>query len=193
MYFCWLCDDYGPLARYVKLRVAHAPGMPGTFSPPPTSNETAIKRSRHASRHVRDARAVMHVGIANMRWWGKRSRHSRGMRNTQFCVSDKRPIGVAELGHQLMDYNQVRAKSLSESWYVVNKNTYSNGILLLLSCLIHLRKCKIIFIFSIIAQYYPPYDLSYVCYVYRANDSFIGKVFKRRHMWRDTNTWTIRL
>ena len=26
---------------------------------------TACKRSRHASRHVRDARAVMHAGIAN--------------------------------------------------------------------------------------------------------------------------------
>ena len=26
---------YGPLARYVKLRVAHAPGILGTFSPPP--------------------------------------------------------------------------------------------------------------------------------------------------------------
>ena len=27
---------YGPLARYVKLRVVHVPGMPGTFfSPPP--------------------------------------------------------------------------------------------------------------------------------------------------------------
>ena len=26
---------HGPLSRYVKLRVAHAPGMPGTFSPPP--------------------------------------------------------------------------------------------------------------------------------------------------------------
>ena len=25
---------HGPLARYVKLRVTHAPGMPGTFSPP---------------------------------------------------------------------------------------------------------------------------------------------------------------
>ena len=25
----------GPFARYAKLRVAHAPGMPGTFSPPP--------------------------------------------------------------------------------------------------------------------------------------------------------------
>ena len=32
---------HGPLTRYVKLRVVHAPGMPGTFSPP-TSNETAI-------------------------------------------------------------------------------------------------------------------------------------------------------
>ena len=31
----------GPLARYAKLRVVHAPGMPGTFSPPPTSKETA--------------------------------------------------------------------------------------------------------------------------------------------------------
>ena len=28
-----------PLIRCVKLRVAHAPGMPGTFSPPPTSKE----------------------------------------------------------------------------------------------------------------------------------------------------------
>ena len=29
---------------------------------------TAGKRSRHASRHVRDARAVMHAGIANQRF-----------------------------------------------------------------------------------------------------------------------------
>ena len=29
---------------------------------------TAGKQSRHASRHVRDARAVMHVGIANYRF-----------------------------------------------------------------------------------------------------------------------------
>ena len=32
---------HGSLTRYVKLRVAHAPGMPGTFYPPPTSNEAA--------------------------------------------------------------------------------------------------------------------------------------------------------
>ena len=29
-----LCTFHGPLTRYVKLQVAHAPGMPGTFSPP---------------------------------------------------------------------------------------------------------------------------------------------------------------
>ena len=72
----------GPLIKYVKLRFAHAPGMPGTFSPPLTTKETASWRSR----------AVMHVGIANSQWRGKRSRHSRSMRNPQFYVSGKRPI-----------------------------------------------------------------------------------------------------
>ena len=38
------------------------------------------------------ARAVLHVGIANPRWQGKHSRHSRGMHNPQFHVSGKRPI-----------------------------------------------------------------------------------------------------
>ena len=30
-----LLNSHGPLTRYVKLQVAHVPGMPGTFSPPP--------------------------------------------------------------------------------------------------------------------------------------------------------------
>ena len=83
---------HGPLARYVILQVAHATGMSGTFSPPPTSKETASKRSRHASRHMPDACAVMHVGIANPPWRGKRSQYSRRMRNPQFHVSGKRPM-----------------------------------------------------------------------------------------------------
>ena len=37
---------------------------------------------------MRDARAVMHVGIANPRW-GKRSRYFRCMRNPQFYISGK--------------------------------------------------------------------------------------------------------
>ena len=45
------CMRYGPLTRYAKLRIAHAPE---TFSPPPTSKETTGERSRNASWHVRD-------------------------------------------------------------------------------------------------------------------------------------------
>ena len=52
------------LTRYVNLCVAFAPGISGTFTLPPTSQETASQRSRHASRHVL-------VGIANPLWWGK--------------------------------------------------------------------------------------------------------------------------
>ena len=32
---------HGPLSSFVELQVAHALGMPGTFSPPPTKEETA--------------------------------------------------------------------------------------------------------------------------------------------------------
>ena len=80
------------------MRVAHAPGIPGTFSPPPPSKETTSKRFRHASRHLRYARAVMHVGIANRQ--------------------------VRVLGHQLSHYADYRVKHkcskflwLSMIWY----------------------------------------------------------------------------
>ena len=61
-----MCDgSNGSLIRYVKFRCAHAPGMPWTFSPRPTSNETTSYRSRHSSRHLWDEHAAMHVGIVN--------------------------------------------------------------------------------------------------------------------------------
>ena len=50
------------------------------------------KWSRHTSRHVRHARTVMYVGIANPRWRVKHSRHSRRMCNPQFYVSGKKPM-----------------------------------------------------------------------------------------------------
>ena len=56
------------------------------------SRENASSRSRHAPRHVRDACPVMHIGITNTQWWGKRSRHFRRMRNMQFDGSGKKPI-----------------------------------------------------------------------------------------------------
>ena len=68
----------------------------GTFSPPPTSKEAASKRPRHASRHVRHARALMHVGIADPQWREKRSLNSRPMHNPQFYVSGKRVTKLDE-------------------------------------------------------------------------------------------------
>ena len=35
LFCCEVVIIHGPLARYVKLRVAHAPGMSETYSPPP--------------------------------------------------------------------------------------------------------------------------------------------------------------
>ena len=90
-----ICKSTIPWASYQirKLWFAHAPGIPGTFFPPPTSKETVSKRSRHASRHVLHARAVMHVRIANPR--EKRSRHFRCMHNPQLSVSGMRPMPEA--------------------------------------------------------------------------------------------------
>ena len=49
----------------------------------------------------------MHAGIANPRWWGKRSRR---MRNTQFCVSGKRSMD--RISHKPPGYHP------SLSWYI---------------------------------------------------------------------------
>ena len=53
-------QQHGPLTRYVKLWVGHAPGMPMTFSRPPRVSDPDM----HHSTCVCDARAVMHTGIA---------------------------------------------------------------------------------------------------------------------------------
>ena len=94
---------YGPLARYVKLRVAHAAGTPGTLSPP----------SRVSDPDMHHGTCITHVpwcisesltsGFLWSLWWRKRSRHSQHMRNPQFNVSDKRPMVaghiISELHH----------------------------------------------------------------------------------------------
>ena len=82
----------GPLTRYVKLRVAHAPGMLGTFSPPLSVSDLDM----HHGTCVTHVPWCMPGSLINRfpwrRWRGKRSRHSRRMRNTQFYVSGKRPM-----------------------------------------------------------------------------------------------------
>ena len=89
--------DYGPLARYVKLWVAHAPGMPPQVSDPDMHHGTCVT-------HVP---VCMPGSLASSflwsRWRGKRSRHSQRMRNPQFYSTGKRPIEVANV-YIVMDW-----------------------------------------------------------------------------------------
>ena len=94
------------IPRYVKLRVSHAPGMPGTFPLPPQVSDPGMH----------DGTCVTHVpwcmqgslsGTFLCRWWGIRSLHSRLMRNPQFYISGKRPMRNSSPRHF------VRSKCLS--------------------------------------------------------------------------------
>ena len=89
MVIVWL---HGLLASYVKLLIAHAPGMPGTFSPPPRFSDPGM----HHDTCVTHVPWCMPGSLTSGFLWswrrGKRSRHSRRMRNPQFDVSGKRPI-----------------------------------------------------------------------------------------------------
>ena len=86
--------SHGPLARYVKLRVAHAPGMPGTFSPPPGVSDPDMHRGTCVTHVPWCMTGSLTSGFPLSRWRGKRSRHSRRMRNPQFHVSVKSPTEV---------------------------------------------------------------------------------------------------
>ena len=83
---------HGPLARYVKFRVAHAPRMPGTFSPPPRVSDPDIHHDTCGTHVPWCMPGSLTGGFHWSRWWGKRSRHSRRLRNPQFYVSGKRPM-----------------------------------------------------------------------------------------------------
>ena len=84
---------HGPLTRYVKLRIAHAPGMPGTFSSPPRVSDPDMHHGTCVTHVPWCLPGSLTSSLLWIRWRGKRSRHSRRMRNTQFYVSGKRPMG----------------------------------------------------------------------------------------------------
>ena len=84
-----------------KIAGAHALGMPGTLSPPPRVSDPDM----HHGTCVTHVPWCMPGSLTKGFLWsgprGKRSRHSRRMRNSQFYVSGKRPIaGPLSLGHQ---------------------------------------------------------------------------------------------
>ena len=83
---------HGPLARYVKLRVAHAPGMPGAFSPPPRVSDPDMHHGTCVTHVPWCMPGSLTSGFLWIRRRGKRSKRSRHMCNPLVCVSGKRPI-----------------------------------------------------------------------------------------------------
>ena len=119
----WRSGAYimGPLARYVKLRVAHAPGMPGTFSPSPWVSDPDMHHGTWVTHVPWYMSGSLTSGFLWSWWRGKRSRHCPRMRNPQFYVSGKRPIYgvITDSGNRL---SPIRLQAITQT------NAYSSLI-----------------------------------------------------------------
>ena len=132
-----LTSIHGPLSRYEKLRVAHAPGMPGTFSPLPRISDPDMHHGTCVTHVPWCMPGSLTNGLTLKSVRGKRSRHSRRMRNPQCCVSGKRPmVWRAEL-HRLLDEN---IPHIYIYIFPVTQSTTHNYVYLEVVDLLHIRR-----------------------------------------------------
>ena len=82
---------HGSLARYVKLQVAHAPGMPGTCSPPLQVSDADMHHGTCVTHVPCCMPGSLTSGFLWSRWWGKRSRHSRRICYPQYTYLVRGP------------------------------------------------------------------------------------------------------
>ena len=112
-------DPDGPLTRYVKLWVVHAPGMPGTFSLAPRVSDPDIHQGTCVTHVPWCMLGSLTSGFLWIQWWGKRSRHSRRMHNPQFEVTGKRPIATYTasklVSYYVLQVNVTGTSQFSES------------------------------------------------------------------------------
>ena len=80
------------LARYVKLRVVHAPRMSGIFSPPPRVSDPDMHHGKCMTHVPWCMPGSLTSGFLWSLWRGKCSQHSRRKWNPKFYVSGKRPM-----------------------------------------------------------------------------------------------------
>ena len=73
----------GPLTSYENLRVAHAPGMPGTLSPSPRVSDPHMNHGMCVTHEPWCMPGSLTSGFQWSQWRGKRFRHSWGMRKPQ--------------------------------------------------------------------------------------------------------------
>ena len=89
---------YGPLARCLKLRVAH---VPGTFSPPLRDSDPDMHHGKCVTHLPRCMSGSLTRGFLWNLWWGKRSPHPRCMCNPYFtylvrglCIRDLNRVSI---------------------------------------------------------------------------------------------------
>ena len=80
-----------------KIAGAHAPGMLGTFSQPPRVSDPVMHHGTCVTHAPWCMPGSLSSGFLLSRWRGKRSRHSRCMRNPHFYVYGKRPMEATTL------------------------------------------------------------------------------------------------
>ena len=86
----WSCD-YGPLTRYVKLQVAHSPGM---FSLPLQVNDPDMHHGTCMTHMPWCMPGSLTRGLFWSRWRGKRSRQSRACATRNFTYLVRGPCIV---------------------------------------------------------------------------------------------------
>ena len=105
------CGPMGLLPDTLNCGLRHAPGMPGTFSPPLRDNDPDMHHDTCVTHVPWCISGSLTCGFLWSRWRRKRSRHSRRMRNLQFYISGKRPMTQT---HPLCTF--VRA-SINSLWH----------------------------------------------------------------------------
>ena len=112
----WWCLVHGPLTRYAKLQVAHAPGMPGTFSPAADfegNRYLAIPAciTARAWRTCRDACRDRLPAVT-----GKTFPAFPAHAHPQFCVSGKRPILWRQREREVVATDFLRRPYATPEW-----------------------------------------------------------------------------
>ena len=110
---------HGPLARYVNLGVAHAPG---TFSPPQRISDPDMHHGTCVTHAPWCMSGSLTSGFLRSRWRGKRSRHSRRMHNPQFYVSGKKSM-VLFPAHVRSPLSTLVNHNISDYWGRHRKNS----------------------------------------------------------------------
>ena len=92
-------NNYGPLTRYVILPVAHAPGMLGTFSPPPRVSDPGMRHGASVTHVLWCIPGSLNSGFLWSRWRENVPGIPGSCVIHNFAVSGKRPMAYILLGY----------------------------------------------------------------------------------------------